>query len=180
MKLSLTRSEMLERRRLVGGLEPLRTDCSVSHADGIDIDALLEIQLREWYVALLDTAPVGMLAPEDIAGQCSIEIGSGPWEGGAMITVPDSCRRPLSVFLQGWMVPAAIQRTDQTDTVLCRQLNPYTAADETKPVAIVLHDGRIAAWPYGRRIGQLTAILDKGPGIYSFDEAALATIPKQL
>ena len=53
---------MLERRRISGGLEPLRSDCSIEYTDGIDIDRLLEQQLRARYVWMLDHADPSMLA----------------------------------------------------------------------------------------------------------------------
>ena len=72
MKLILTREEMLARRRLAGGFEPLRTDCTVEETAGTDINAMLELQLSCRYLELLDTADPALLAPEDVAADTAV------------------------------------------------------------------------------------------------------------
>ena len=72
MKLTLTRSEMLERRRLAGGFEPLRTDCTVEDTAGTDVDALLESQLRQRYLELLDHGDISLLAPVEAASDTAV------------------------------------------------------------------------------------------------------------
>ena len=50
MKITLSKAEMLKRRRIAGGLEPLRADCTVERTDGIDIDTVLETEIGRAHV----------------------------------------------------------------------------------------------------------------------------------
>ena len=52
MEITLTPDEMLERWRLYRAMEPLRADCVVERTDGLDIDTILRIQMRAWYLDL--------------------------------------------------------------------------------------------------------------------------------
>lgn len=180
MKITFTKAQMLERRRLVGGLEPLRTDCSVSEADGIDIDRILEIELRNWYLDLLDNGPLSMLALTDMASASSITSGSGTFAGATIVKPPESCRRAVSIFLQGWAEPATVLPQEEAGRCFTLQRNPYTSASKARPMAVRLSDGNIATWPAAGTLISLLAAADTGPESYVFDESALATLPKDF
>lgn len=169
MKLSLTRAQMLERRRISGGLEPLRSDCSIEYTDGIDIDRLLEQQLRARYVWMLDHADPSMLAVESVGG---IKESAAP-HGGSKLRLPPSCRRALDVELDGWEVPAHILPSDMFGTILSLQANTFRAAKARHPVAVTSPGGDIYAWP-GGQLRQLNGISDPGDDSYILDESGLS------
>lgn len=173
MKVSLTREEMLERRRFVGGFEPLRSDCTVEDTAGTDIDALLEAQLRGRYLELLDTADVALLAPADIAADTTVDAGA---DGCSLLWLPARCRRVLSVRLDGWECCAEVLPQTEEGGVRALQLNPFTASTVSTPKAVWLSEGRIAAWPRGSVAESVVAICDPGPDVYTLDERALSVL----
>lgn len=185
MKVTLSKEEMLRRRRLLGGLEPLRHDCTIEQSDGIDVDALLEAQLRAWYLNLLDTAPAELLAPDNISATVTAVAADG---GGVKLTMPAMCRRVFDVQLKGWQRAVKVLPASECERVAALQQNPYTAATAMRPVAVLMPGatgGKAAAvlafpTPGGAspQVALATAVLDQGESIYSFDESALATMPR--
>lgn len=169
MKLSLTKAQMLERRRLSGGLEPLRTDCTIEYTDGIDIDRLLEQELRARYVLMLDHADPSMLAVEAVNG---IKESSAP-AGGSKLRLPASCRRAIDVELEGWGRAATVMPGDSFDRILSWQDNDFRAATALHPVAVAGPDGDIYAWPAGQ-LKRLRGISDPGDEHYILDESGLS------
>lgn len=175
MKLSLTREEMLVRRRLAGGFEPLRVDCTVEDTAGVDIDALLEQELRSRYLTLLDTASEEYLAPADVAGETGVAEYA---DGGSLLTPPAGCRRVLRVRMAGWEREAEVAAAEERSRVEARQRNPYTAATASQPAALARADGRVAVWPASVSVETVWAACDEGPEVYNIDERALAVLCK--
>jgi len=173
MKLTLSKEEMLVRRRLAGGFEPLRVDCTVEDTAGIDINAILAQQLRSRYLELLDTADPALLAPEDVAAGSSV---TEYIDGGMLLTPPATSRRVLSVWLDGWQCEAEVLPESELKRVKALQRNPFTASGSRTPVAVALPDGRIAAWPGASRCLRVTAVCDPGPDIYKIDERAVGLL----
>ncbi len=178
MKLQLTKAQMLKRRRLAAGLEPVRTDCTIERTDGLDVDALLLDGLRKWYVDLLANGPRHLLAEENIAEGIMLR---GSASGASMLVLPSVCVRVFEVKLEGWARTAEVLPADMADTIHRRQRNPYTAATADHPVALagVADTGEpcILAWPPAGRPLLVSAVTDEGENIYKLDEASLATMP---
>lgn len=178
MMLRITKEEMLKRRRIAAGLEPLRSDCSVERTDGIDIDAMLESSMRQAYLKLLDTAPPHLVASTGLMASTELVPGSG---NGTLVTLPASCRRAFTVRLSGWELAADVLPSSQAMHVIGRQLNPFTRATPAAPVAVLMpgDEGgaqqKIMAWPAGAT-AEITAAIDPGDHIYILDEAALQLI----
>lgn len=170
MKLVLTKEEMLKRRRIAGGFEPLRTDCTVEDTAGVDINAVLESELRAKYLHLLDHGPVEMLAADEVAASTAV---TDYVDGGSLLEVPPECRRVLSVRLSGWLREAPVLPDGEYARVLALQRNRFTASGSASPVAVCCPDGRIAAWPGAPHAQEVTAIVDPGPDTYILDDAAL-------
>ena len=168
MKIRLSKSEMLERRRLAAGLEPLRADCRIEYTDGIDVDRLLEQDLRARSVRPLDTAAESCLAPENIADVRSETCG----EGGMRIVVPDNCRRVLALEGEGWQRSVPVQGAEHYERVWGKQYNGYVAATGLVPVAVRGPDGCVYAWPAGR-VKSLRVVTDPGEEYYVLDESGL-------
>lgn len=169
MKLHLSKSEILLRRRTAAGLEPLRTDCTMTDLVGVDIDSALIGKLRSRYLRLLDTAPAALLAPSDIGSQVTME--PMPY-GGARLVLPEKCRRVLWVCLEGWHKAAAVL-SDNATAASAAQANPRTAATARCPVAVMCADGSLCVWPATGRPMHVMAAVDDGPDVYHIDEEAL-------
>jgi len=179
MIVTLSREEMLRCRRIAAGLEHLRTDCDVRVTDGIDVDAMYEQELRQWYLDFLDNGPAHLVAVSDVAA--TLRDGERVPGGGVMISVPPECRRVFSLRLDSWLNAVEVASAEKARDIISRQLNPYTAASPAMPVACLVPGaeaglaGGIMAWPAGK-LPHVTAAIDTGPGIYKFDEAAMNTI----
>ena len=175
MKVTLTREEMLRRRRTAAGLDTLRSDCSIEQTDGLTVDEILEPELRRRYLRFLDTAPVELLAPDDL---CDDAVCYPSAAGGAAIRVPLKCRRVLEVRLNGWERSCRVQPPDKAASVMALQLNPYTAATGANPAA-VLDPSRttVLVWPATTglipTVSLFTAITDPGEDFYVLDEAGI-------
>ncbi len=180
MKITLSKSRILELRRLAAGLGNARSDCSIEYTDGLDVDALLLQRLRYRYLELLDTADTRLLAPDNIA---SSVIAAHTADGGVRLNLPDSCRRVFEVRLPGWNRAARLVHAGADATALLhRQANPYARATPEHPVAICAGEGCAGTAPdilcYPAPDGipaplSVVAVTDPGEESYIRDEAAL-------
>lgn len=138
---NLTADEMLAHWRLARGLEPLRADSTVTRTDGVDLDALLMIEIRAWYLNLLDTAPEPMICVDDMAAVTPVIALP---DGTAEVSLPPRTRRVLEVKLAGWERPARIVRPADPDAprLLALQASPWSRGGCCRPVA-VMEAGRL-------------------------------------
>lgn len=171
MKLSLTKAQMLERRRIADGLEPLRTDCAIEFTDGIDIDRMLEHDLRARYVDMLANAD-----PRYLAVECIEPVGLADMKpDGVRLTLPPTCRRVFDIELDTWYRPVAVQPLSMYNAIVSWQYNEYRAATPLNPVAVLSPDGDILAWPEGKLVA-LHGISDPGEDTYVLDESGLSLL----
>ncbi|MCM1348033.1 MAG: hypothetical protein NC338_01360 [Firmicutes bacterium] len=131
--IELTPDAMLARWKRAHGFEPLRSDCTVTRTDGPDLDAMLTLQMNNWYTDTLLHAPLHMLPLTDIASEISMTVSP---TGTAMATLPENCLRVASVMSQGWEQPALVVDNLQSAEALA-QANPYAAGSTSRPVALV-------------------------------------------
>lgn len=171
MVISLNRAQMLERRRIAAGLEPLRSDCAIGFSDGIDIDSELAQDMRRRYLELLDNGDERYLLAEPV--EC--KVYQGECCGASMVAIDDMCRRVHDVQLDSWNRAVRVLGPEAYDDVLMRQLNCYLAATADRPVAVMTASGDIASWPAGRD-AKVRGYLDHGDDVYLMDEAALAVL----
>ena len=187
MTVKLTKEEMLRRRRIADGLEPLRTDCTIARTDGIDIDAYLATELRRRYLHLLDHAPRELLATETLSGDTDSRKVALDETEGAQIDVPGRARRVFGIRMRGWQRAAEVLPAERLDEVVARQRNPYTAATAWRPVAVFTSGdstgctGPILAWPLTGlypEVEELVAVCDPGEEFYILDEAGVEELIK--
>lgn len=175
MMMKLSTEEMLSQWRMRRELEPLRSDCTVSRADGIDLTPLLVAQMRDWYLGLLDNAPLEMLAVTNIANDVALVVNEQ--DGMATITLPSQCRRVVEVKLTTWARPAEIVGPDSS--LAMRQKWKFTRAGTTYPVAIN-DNGLLRLYGVERgntpKIERLLCVMEPEDGFYTFDERALSLI----
>lgn len=174
MTITLSSDEMLAQWKLRRGFAPLRADCVVSRSDGVDLDALLRLEMRDWYLNLLDTAPTRLLSLTSIADDIAIVAHD---DNTATVTLPQYCRRLVEFQLDGWARPATITAPD---TPLARlQANRYSRGGCESPV-VVRHGNRLRIYSLPSNstptITRAIAVMEPANGNYEMDESALSTI----
>lgn len=166
---------MLAQWKLRRGFEPLRADCVISRADGIDLDALHRLEMRDWYLNLLNTAPVEMLALTDITSEIAVIPTEN--DGVGTVLLPESCHRLVEFQLNGWCRPATI--IDDPDCYEAQmQINPYSRGGNSQPI-VVKRGNRLHLYslPSGTpSILRAIAVVEPSDGTFEMDESALATI----
>ncbi len=113
MKITLTKDQIIKSRRIADGFDYTLNGASVESTTGIDLDAYLERDIRQRYLELIDTAPPHLLAPGNIASQCSLSTA----QGAATISTPANCRRVFEVRLGGWLRPCAVLPPEQAEAI---------------------------------------------------------------
>lgn len=98
-QLTYNSTEILNLWKTIMHLEPVRRDCMIERDDGIDIDALLTLHIRQWYAQLLETAPAEWLPIEDVKNDCRLNLGN---DQVVTATLPPQCVRPVEWKLKGW------------------------------------------------------------------------------
>lgn len=172
MKLRLSTDEMLSQWRMRRALEPLRSDCTVERIDGIDLDSFLKMEMRDWYLNLLDTAPIHLLTLTDITSMVSLSKNK---DRSVVIRLPQGCRRVIELTLDCSPVPIKITPPD-TPLAICQQ-NPFSRSGIVSPIAIHSHDNLIIhAGSDDFNIVQLLCVMEPDDGFYELDEAALSLI----
>lgn len=175
MKITLTTDEMLVQWKLHRGFAPLRADCVIERTDGVDLDAILRLEMRDWYLNLLDNAPIEMLAPTDIKNSIAIMKQS---DGSGVVTLPENCRRVVEFQLKGWRQPAKII-TNMNSHEAMLQTNKYSRAKCQSPIVIKHHNKLfIYSLPNDTNptIEQALAIMEPADGSYILDERGLSLI----
>jgi hypothetical protein len=172
MKLRLSTDEMLSQWRMRRALEPLRSDCTVERIDGIDLDSFLMMEMRDWYLNLLDTAPPHLLTLTDITSKVSLSKND---DLSATIRLPQGCRRVIELTLDCSPVPIKITPPD-TPLAICQQ-NPFCQSGAVSPIAIHSNNSLIIhAGSDNFNIVQLLCVMEPDEGLYELDEAALSLI----
>lgn len=169
---------MLNLWRIAQGFEPLRTDAVVTRTDGLDIDTVLRLQMRAWYLRQLDTAPVALLPVENIRS----EVVPRPQSDGSLaLTLPEGVRRIVEVQLGGWHRPALI--VDASDpaaaVVLQRQASQYARGGTEHPVAVVQSPTELRLYPGASAsiaIVTLSVVRPPADGSYTLDPSLLAPL----
>ena len=97
--MELSESEMLDLWKTMMQLQPAHYGCTIERTDGIDIDELLLIHIRKWYVSLLLSAPDGIVPVEDVKDRLSVMVADN---GVVTAMVPPECVRPVEWKLKAW------------------------------------------------------------------------------
>lgn len=178
MKIRLSSEEMLAQWKLRRGFAPLRSDCEISRNDGVDLDAIFRLEMRDWYIELLRTAPIEMLATTNISN----EIALLPADNGeATVILPENCRRVVEFQLEGWETPAHIV-TDVDSREATLQQNPFSKGSDVNPM-VVKRENRLFVYSvpqnHQAKIIRAIVVLEPTDGSYEMDEAALSTIKNE-
>lgn len=169
---------MMSHWRRAQGLEDKRLDCSVEIFEGVDVSARMAVEMRQWYLRLMDSGPLEVLVVRDIAGR----LGSLAYDGlGWSTALPADVRRPVSVTIEG-SGPVPVWRAgyddERIETFLRRADCPWLRGNGVAPVAIAAA-GRITVYTGADpvTVTSLLAVTDPGEETFEFDEKALSLIP---
>lgn len=148
----------------------------VERHDGIDLDVYLRREMRNWYLDLLDTAPLELLKVTDIADRTMVKPLP---DGSGLVVLPERCRRVVEVKLDGWARPARIVDPSELPVVTWQQ-NPFTRGSESEPIAICdCGSLQLYSIPDGvanPRLSSLKCVIEPDEGLYEFDERALSEL----
>lgn len=170
---------MLAQWKLRHYMEPLREDCEVTRYDGVNVDSLIALEMRDWYLHLLDTAPLRMVPVKDLASETA-QIDRSE-TGAVVVKLPENVRRVVSVNIQGCsedIVPI----TDMNDYRLSLQKSEFSRGGICEPVAVLSVGGSLTVYckdEFGKLpvVEHIYAVVAPEADTYVFDESALSTIP---
>ena len=152
--ITLDAASMLALWKRAHGYEPARTDCSIKRVDGPDLDSLLSLEMRQWYVKRLMEMPCHSLPLTDIASSVSTVASS---MGAASVTLPERCLRVASVKMANWDRPAIIV-TDHDCADALAQANPFARAGCARPVALA-EPGHLTLIPGNSTLSHLLCVM---------------------
>lgn len=173
----LTENEMLNLWKTVMHLQPVRRECTIERTDGIDVDELLLVHIRQWYAALLQSAPLHMVPVADVKRHLTdVAVAAG---GVVAVGVPPQCVRPVEWKLSGWqksvtlfLEPSALEaayvHSEWTRPGVC---DPAAVDYGDHILLFSLPDGAQPQFDVARCVVRPT------DGTYTFHSAALSTIP---
>ena len=176
--MTLSHQQMLAIWKLRQGFTPQRTDCTADIINAIDIDTILSMQIRDWYINLLDNADISYLVTTDISSRLTPQ----PHPSGTVtIHLPDGIRRITHIKLKGWQRPAAVIRADRDPALASRQANPHTRGGPVNPVAIHYPPDTVLLYTLpddaDPMIETATAVILPPENTYTLDPSALTLIP---
>lgn len=152
--ITLDTAAMLALWKRAHGYEPSRTDSTVTRVDGPDIDSLLTLEMRQWYIKALMELPPHMLPLSDIA---SLVTPVASPLGAASVTLPEGCLRVISVSMSHWHRPvAAFHSPDSTEALA--QANIYARGGNCRPIA-VLDQSTLTLIPDGGEVTRLLCVM---------------------
>ncbi len=135
MTQTYTLQQMLGIWKMQRGLMPMRSDGVTVRTDGIDLDALLTLDINSWYARLLDTADPRLLGVTDISADVALLRQT---DGSGLIVLPETVRRVVEVKLGGWERPARLV-LDDDDPIRYFQMSSYTRGGCIDPVCALEH-----------------------------------------
>lgn len=175
MMIDLDEDGMLELWKTRLRLLPARRDCTIERDDGIDIDQVLLLDIKEWYAWLLWHGDMAWLPVEDLKSDVSPQIDD---EGVVTVPLPSQCVRLVEWKLDGWRCSVAQFYRSGSYEALC-QRNIYLRGDAFAPVA-VLHDDRMVLYSLSPDdvplVTMARCVVRPSDGNYRFAQAALATM----
>lgn len=175
----MTQEEILARWRTAGGWEPLPCGAEAAHPE--HLDRLLAAYIDAWYCHALLTAEPFLLPIGDFAGEAYARLLT---DGSAVeLTLPPQCLRPVSVKLWGWHRAANVT-TDADGSLALMQLNPFSRADCSSPVAIMVSPDTLFLYPVpdkgdGTTIDTLTGVPAPQTGTYLITPFLLADMTEK-
>lgn len=170
-----TLQQMLEMWRVNARLQPSTQGLSTSRYDLLDIDSWLTATIDAWYLNLLDNGDERLLDPEEITTGVSLVSFD---DGVAIFSLPDGCRRVVSVSSQLLQRPVVIARNGSP--LARRQLSRFSRGTKESPVA-VMHGTRLHVYGFPPdaipSLDRVTGVFTPDGLNYRFSPAAIDSEP---
>lgn len=175
--ITLSEDETVALWRKILNFDITRRDCTVERDDGIDLNELLKVHIRQWYAHLLNTAPAEWLPTSDVATLAQVSVDG---YGVATITPPEHCVRILELQMNGWHRPIC-EFMSPTSRESKMQASEWLRGGPECPV-VVDYGNRLMVYSVDTAkdasLLMLRAVIRPYQGNYTFSEEALATIPQ--
>lgn len=176
--MKLTDQQMLAMWREAKGLEPMRSDCSIETFDGYDITSAMMVEMRQWYLQLLDTAELRYLELSDITDSLKLKpVANGVWQ----FSIPTDTRRIITLQINGCKHLTPVQSRAESLREIELNRNRYSRSTAENPLAVIT--GRIVTLYCATDDGQAPeiigsqAVVDPGDEWYVMNESALTLLP---
>ena len=168
---TFTPDELLAQWRLARHLEPLRADVAVTF-DGARTDPIDRMELEQWWLETLDTAPDSWLQWTDFTGDATVKLA--PDGQSVLLTTPRQkpLLRPRALRMEGWEADALIVPPGHPLHQL--QMHPLTAASPSQPVAVAIDPNTLQIYPPSSL--KLTSLQAVDENNYTFDVRCLKTM----
>lgn len=174
--LHLTESEMLNIWKNLINLQPHLCECAIEREDGVDVDAQLLTRIRQWYAALLMSAPENLVPVEDVKEQIALSVADN---GVVTAILPPHCVRPVewklgawhksvTLFLQPGVPEEAYLHNEWTLPGVC---NPAAVDFGNRILLFTQPAGESAVMEMAR------CVVRPADGTYVFHSSALHTLP---
>lgn len=146
-------------------LEPLRADVTLTY-DGVDTSELDRLECRDWWLHVIDTAPLEMLHLTDLRGEATLTLNQTA--GRAELTMPERypLRRVGALKLAGWQ--GEVRVTSFHSQLALLQLNPYSRAGVMRPVCVQVDPWHWHLYP--GTSSQLETLMAVDENDYTVDE----------
>lgn len=172
--LTFTEDELLALLHTTHRTAMIGADGSLIRADGIDMDEMFRVQLRNNYASLLASGNIDLLPVTDETDTLAplLQIDSGTCI--ATLTLPASVISPVEILLSGWDIPLSKFVVPESPEAML-QKSVYTRAGSVNPVG-VLYPDRLLLYtaPQADSKLLLARMVARQPvGTYVFPEAAL-------
>lgn len=184
--MTLTHEQMLELWKLHSGLEPALAEASVSRFDCLDVDRLLSLKMRAWYVDLMRRGDTAYVEPVEIVDRLKFKRTRD--KHALVARLPPDVVCVISTKLDGFRPPVSAPALD-ADSVESKMATRRGAhacltrrAAPPKPDAWVAEDNLIVDYfdIEARVPWSVMAITDPGDELYRLTEAALGLIPRAV
>lgn len=163
---------MLERWRLLALLEPsANTEAQAVRSDYTDIDRLLKLKMKAWYISLLDEAQPEYVNHKNITSLCTLTKVSGQ----LMLNLPQGTRRVLSVRLSNWARGVKPTREETVSEVT----NPYLIGRSGEPVVTMLGSDKAVIsgqTDASATLAEVIATVQPTGDLYELDERAFELV----
>lgn len=149
---------------------------SVEIFDNKDLTKRLHMEMRQWYLDLLDNGNLRHLVLCDIKDRIDVSnVSKGIW----LLKIPADVRRVISIAIDGAENTVAFYDPELDTYQHALNANPFSRSGLSQPTAIKNPDKSITLFCCSEQLPALAyamAVVDPGDEVYEFDESALSIL----
>lgn len=172
--MKLTDKQMLDHWRESRGFVSAHSGCSMELFDYTDLKQRLNVEMRQWYLHLLDHGDLRYIVLHDVAERLTLtgDLG-GIWHA----RLPVDVRRLVSLTVSGAEVPVTVASAGSDVRRDTLNRNRFARSGRHRPTAFVNDDGTLTLFCRDAVtkpvILSAMAVVDPGDETYELDESAL-------